>query len=91
MTSSGTCWYSSKINGITLQQSRNNMTKYQKLWFEEGYYDNQHGEHPEAFCQEKWMNSINDCGWGGKQFTLIVENFPFYKQGAIKAYNEKQQ
>jgi hypothetical protein len=89
MTSSGTYSHSSRINGTTLQQLRYNMTKYQKLWFEEGYYDNQQGEHPEAFCQEKWMKSIYDCGWGGEQFTMIVEHFPFYKQGATKAYNEK--
>jgi hypothetical protein len=35
------------------------------------------------------VKSIYDCGWGGEQFTMIVEHFPFYKQGATKAYNEK--
>jgi hypothetical protein len=64
------------------------MTKYQKIWFEEGYNDNQHGEHPDAICQEKWPDFIIDWRWSDSSF-LLVEHFPFYKQGATKAYNEK--
>lgn len=65
------------------------MKKYQKLWFEEGYYDNQQGEHPEAICQERWSDFVIDCDWADTTFTFLVEHFPFYKQGATKAYNEK--
>lgn len=65
------------------------MTKYQETWFKAGYYDNQCGEHPEAFCQEKWPEMIIDLSWSDSPFTLLVEHFPFYKQGVIKAYNEK--
>lgn len=66
------------------------MTKYQKTWFEEGYNDNQHGEHPEAFCQEKWPDFIIDWSWSDSPFTFLIEHFSFYKQGVTKAYNEKK-
>jgi len=89
MTSSGTCWHSSRINGTTLQQLRYNMTKYQKIWYKEGYDNNQQGEHPEAICQERWSDFVIDCDWADTTFTFLVEHFPFYKQGATKAYNEK--
>ena len=66
------------------------MTKYQKLWFEEGYNINQQGEHPEAICQEKWLDFVEiDCDCSHTPITSLIENFPFYKQGVTKAYNEK--
>jgi hypothetical protein len=65
------------------------MDKIQKLWYDGGYRDNQQGEHPEAICQEKWLNFIIECGWDNTPFTFLIEHFPFYKQGVIKAYNEK--
>jgi hypothetical protein len=58
------------------------MNTIQKKWFKFGYNDAQSGEHPDALCQA-WM--INDF----QRMETLVTYFPFYKQGATKAYNEK--
>ena len=58
-------------------------SEIQKQWFNTGYKDAQSGEHPEALCQEVWM--LNDF----QSMETLMSYFPFYKQGAIKAYNEK--
>ena len=59
------------------------MTQNQRKWFKDGYEDGQSGEHPEALAQEAWMRNLFH------PMETLVENFPFYKQGATKAYNEK--
>jgi hypothetical protein len=61
------------------------MTIMQKVWFKSGYNLNQHGEYPEAISQEMWMFFIKN----GKDIKTLITYFPFYKQGIIKAYNEK--
>jgi hypothetical protein len=61
------------------------MDKIQKKWFKFGYNDAQSGEHPDALCQEAWMKNLSH------PMETLITYFPFYKQGVIKAYNEKQQ
>lgn len=61
------------------------MAKYQKDWFNWGYADNHKGEHPYAVCQTAWMDFID----GLDDMTFLVNHFPFYKKGTIKAFNEK--
>lgn len=59
------------------------MDKIQKKWFNDGYDDGQSGEHPEALCQEAWMRNLFH------PMETLIAYFPLYKQGATKAYNEK--
>lgn len=65
------------------------MRKIEKSWFNDGYHNNQHGEHPEAFCQKEWGEFLTKCCERENPFIFLVKHFPFYKQGATKAYNEK--
>ena len=62
------------------------MTKEQKAWFDSGFAG-QIAEklHPDQLLQDCWGFLLKQVDNGAIKWSTVVENFPSYKAGVLKA------